>query len=95
MFTAQNRHEVRAVAVSAQGVIAAAWMENGKAGIELRDQQCRFSQNIDTGTWSAVELAYFGGMSQDEIATVLGVPAETVDRDLRFARAWLNRTLAG
>ena len=43
----------------------------------------------------AVELAYFGGMSQDEIATVLGVPAETVDRDLRFARAWLNRTLAG
>lgn len=42
----------------------------------------------------AVELAYFGGMSHDEIATVLGVPVDLIDRDLRFARAWLNRQLA-
>lgn len=41
----------------------------------------------------AVELAYFGGMSHDEIATVLEVSVPTVDRDLRFARAWLNRQL--
>lgn len=43
---------------------------------------------------SMVELTYFGGMSRDEIAMVLGVSAPTVDRDLRFARAWLNRQLA-
>jgi len=43
---------------------------------------------------SMVELTYFGGMSRDEIAVVLGVSAPTVDRDLRFARAWLNRQLA-
>ncbi len=42
---------------------------------------------------SAIELTYFGGMSRDEIATVLGISAPTVDRDLRFARAWLNRQL--
>ncbi len=42
----------------------------------------------------AVELAYFGGMSHEEIATVLEVSVPTVDRDLRFARAWLNRQLA-
>ena len=41
----------------------------------------------------AVELAYFGGMSHEEIATVLEVSVPTVDRDLRFARAWLNRQL--
>ena len=42
---------------------------------------------------SVVELTYFGGISRDEIALVLSVSAPTVDRDLRFARAWLNRQL--
>lgn len=39
-------------------------------------------------------MAYFGGMSHEEIATVLDVSVPTVDRDLRFARAWLNHQLA-
>lgn len=43
---------------------------------------------------STIELTYFGGMSREEIALVLGVSLPTVDRDLRFARAWLNRQLA-
>jgi len=42
---------------------------------------------------STIELTYFGGMSRDEIALVLDVSAPTIDRDLRFARAWLNRQL--
>lgn len=42
----------------------------------------------------AVEMVYFGGMSHEEIATVLVVSVPTVERDLRFARAWLNRQLA-
>jgi DNA-directed RNA polymerase specialized sigma24 family protein len=33
-------------------------------------------------------------MERDEIATVIGVSVPTVDRDLRFARAWLNRELS-
>lgn len=41
----------------------------------------------------ALEMAYFGGMAQAEIACVLGVSVPTVERDLRFARAWLNREL--
>jgi len=41
----------------------------------------------------AVEKAYFGGMSHAEIAEVLLVSVPTVERDLRFARAWLNRAL--
>lgn len=40
-----------------------------------------------------VELRYFGGMSTDEIAELLGVSARTVGRDWRFARAWLRREL--
>jgi RNA polymerase sigma factor (TIGR02999 family) len=41
-----------------------------------------------------VELHYFGGLSYDEIAGVLGVSAATVDRDLRFAKAWLKGQLS-
>ncbi len=35
------------------------------------------------------ELHYFGGMTYDEIGTVVGISKATVDRDLRFARVWL------
>lgn len=41
-----------------------------------------------------LEMAYFGGMAQTEIASVLGVSVPTIERDLRFARAWLNQQLA-
>jgi RNA polymerase sigma factor (TIGR02999 family) len=41
-----------------------------------------------------VEMSYFAGMEREEIAAVVGVSVPTVDRDLRFARAWLNRVLS-
>jgi len=36
-----------------------------------------------------VELSYFGGLTQAEIATVLDVHVNTVARDLRLAEAWI------
>jgi RNA polymerase sigma factor (TIGR02999 family) len=41
-----------------------------------------------------VELRYFGGLSLEQTADVLGVARTTVDRDWRFARAWLNAGFA-
>lgn len=32
---------------------------------------------------------YFGGLTHQEVAEVLGVSTKTVQRDMRFARAWL------
>lgn len=40
-----------------------------------------------------VELHYFGGLSYDEVARAIEVSPATVDRDLRFARAWLKGQL--
>jgi RNA polymerase sigma factor (TIGR02999 family) len=37
-----------------------------------------------------IELTYFGGFSREEIAAALEVSVGTVDRDLRFGRAWLK-----
>ena len=42
-----------------------------------------------------VELRYFGGMSIEETAEVLGVSSVTVKRDWALARAWLYRELSG
>jgi RNA polymerase sigma factor (TIGR02999 family) len=36
-----------------------------------------------------LQLTYFSGLQRDEIATVLELSVPTIDRELRFARAWL------
>jgi RNA polymerase sigma factor (TIGR02999 family) len=41
-----------------------------------------------------VEMHYFGGMTAEEAAVVLGRSVHIVRHDLRLARAWLRRELA-
>jgi RNA polymerase sigma factor (TIGR02999 family) len=41
----------------------------------------------------AVELHYFGGLTIQETANVLGISTATVSREVRFAKAWLLRQL--
>ena len=36
-----------------------------------------------------VELRYFGGLENSEVAQILGISEDTVTRDWNFARAWL------
>jgi RNA polymerase sigma factor (TIGR02999 family) len=52
----------------------------------LRDWAARPSQ--------IVELRYFGGMSEQEIAGYLNVSTRTVKRDWAMARAWLHAELS-
>jgi len=40
-----------------------------------------------------VELRYFGGLSEEEAAEVLGISVRTVKRDWKMARAWLYQQL--
>ena len=40
-----------------------------------------------------VELRYFGGLTKEEIAEVLGISSATVTRRWRMAKAWLYRYL--
>lgn len=42
-----------------------------------------------------VEMRFFGGLSVEETAEALRVSPETVMRDWKFAKAWLQRELAG
>jgi RNA polymerase sigma factor (TIGR02999 family) len=45
---------------------------------------------IDARKSKAIELRFFGGLSVEETAEVLGISRETALRDWRFARAWLR-----
>ncbi len=49
---------------------------------------------LDERQARVVELRYFGGLSIDEAAAVLGVSEITVKRDWAMARAWLFRELS-
>jgi RNA polymerase sigma factor (TIGR02999 family) len=42
-----------------------------------------------------VEMHYFAGLTLEEIASLHGVAAATVKKDLRFARAFLREALSG
>jgi len=48
----------------------------------------------DTRAAQAIELHYFGGLTVAQIAQHLDVATATIDRDLRFARAFLKDALA-
>jgi RNA polymerase sigma factor (TIGR02999 family) len=50
---------------------------------------------IDPRKSQVVELRFFGGLSVEETAEVLGISVETVKRDWRIARLWLSRELQG
>jgi RNA polymerase sigma factor (TIGR02999 family) len=41
-----------------------------------------------------VELRFFGGLTAEETAEVLGVSRATVQREWEFSRVWLSRTLS-
>jgi RNA polymerase sigma factor (TIGR02999 family) len=50
-------------------------------------------KTFDSQQERIVELKFFGGLSIDETAEVLGVGHATVERDWKMARAWLRRKL--
>jgi RNA polymerase sigma factor (TIGR02999 family) len=52
-------------------------------------------QVFDQRQCQVVEMRFFAGMSEEEIAEVLGVSARTVTREWRMARAWLHKELYG
>ena len=48
---------------------------------------------LDARKAQVIEMRFFGGLSVEETAEVLGVSPQTVMRDWKLARAWLMREL--
>ena len=60
--------------------------------VALDDALARLAE-LDPRLTRVVEMRFFGGMAESEIAAVLGVNVRTVRRDWAKARAWLHRAL--
>ena len=78
----------------AGGVAAAAGGTQDVAADDL-DAALEDLAKLDERQARVVELRFFGGLSIEETAEVLGVSAATVKRDWLVARAWLHRELRG
>jgi RNA polymerase sigma factor (TIGR02999 family) len=66
--------------------------EQTRAILDLNEALERLA-SLDSRKAHVVELKYFGGLNQDEIAEVLKISTVTVRRDWVFARAWLYSEL--
>ena len=70
-------------------VDVAAQIEPGVDLLEIHDALNRLAE-LNPRHAQVVELRYFGGMSREQVAEVLGVSLATVERDWKVARLWLK-----
>ena len=61
---------------------------------DLLDEALNALRQLDARKSEIIEMSYLLGLTREQIAASLGVSVPTVDRDLRFARAWLQQRLS-
>jgi RNA polymerase sigma factor (TIGR02999 family) len=61
--------------------------------IRLHDALVRLAE-FDTRKAQVVEMRYFGGLTAEEIAAVLRISPQSVNRDWSLAKAWLVREMS-
>lgn len=66
-----------------------------EADVVAVHEALRTFERVDPRAAKVVELRFFGGMENAEIAEALGLSVATVKREWNLARAWLLRELAG
>ena len=69
-------------------------VEKRAASFLALDEALEKLAQIDQRKARIVEMRFFGGLSDEEIAEVLGVSSRTVLRDWKTARLWLYRELS-
>lgn len=72
---------------------AMAWVEIGSPELIELDRALEELQAIEPDRIRLVELRYFLGCTAEETAALLGISKATVDRELRFIKAWLFERL--
>jgi RNA polymerase sigma-70 factor, ECF subfamily len=64
------------------------------ADVVALDDALRSLEVLDPRKSRIVELRFFGGLTLDETAAVLGISVPTVVKETRLARAWLHSQIA-
>ena len=73
--------------------VAAVAPDQGREMVRL-DEALKSLAEMDPRRSQVVELRYFGGLNNEEIAGVLHISENTVTRDWNMARAWLYQQLS-
>lgn len=90
--TREKRGGVRVAVTLTEEIVGAS--ERDEDIIEL-DRSLELLSTVDARKARIVELVYFAGLTQSEVADVLGISVATVERDLRAGKAWLATQLRG
>jgi RNA polymerase sigma factor (TIGR02999 family) len=77
-------------------------LDDASAGLEPRsidllalDEALTRLAKVDARQAQIVELRFFGGLSVEETAEVIGMSAGTVAREWTYSKAWLHAALTG
>lgn len=70
-----------------------AWVEAANENVLGLHEALQRLEILDERKVRVLELRYFLGCTNEEVAECLGISRPTVDRDLEFAKAWLYRQL--
>ena len=79
-------------AVQAQNALHS--VENARVDLLAIDRALEQLTAIDVQQGNIVELRYFGGLTVEETAEVVGLSPATIKREWVLARAWLQRELS-
>jgi RNA polymerase sigma factor (TIGR02999 family) len=69
------------------------WVDAGGEDMLTLDQSLEELEELHNRSVRVVELRFFLGCTNSEIAEVLHISRTTVDRDLEFAKTWLFRRM--
>jgi RNA polymerase sigma-70 factor (ECF subfamily) len=94
---ARNRHYAKRGGGTLQIPLDEALIGAPSGGVEVLalNEALTSLARLDARKARVVELRYFGGLSVEETAEVLGISPETAKRDWKMAKAWLLRELSG
>lgn len=65
------------------------------ADVVALDDALQALAQLDARKSQIVELRFFGGLSVEETAEVMGLSVATIGREMRLAQAWLHREMTG
>jgi RNA polymerase sigma factor (TIGR02999 family) len=73
---------------------ATAWFEENHLDLLALDEAMTRFAEVDPRACRIVEMRYFAGLTQAQIAEAMGLSLATVERDWAAARGWLRRELS-
>ncbi len=88
-----SMHDTQA-ALEVDQIQAVAAFEDDRVDVVAIDSALLRLEKIDAPQSHIVELRYFGGLTLEETAGVVGISLASVKREWAMARAWLRRELA-